>query len=76
MFSMLMLNTAFQAVENVWSIKTRFPMFPADEIYNCICTSPYDKNDITWSQYSKEQCAVSDELDLEFHCILTDSISF
>lgn len=45
-------------------------MFPADEIYNCICTSPYDRNDITWSQYSKEQCAVSDELELEFHCSL------
>lgn len=50
-------------------------MFPADEIYNCICTSPYDRNDITWSQYTKEQCAVSDEIDLE-SLVPSQSISY
>lgn len=48
-----------QAIENVLSIGANFPISDANEIYDCVCTSPLNKDDLTWTKYMKSQCLVS-----------------
>lgn len=49
----------YEAILNVFAIKTKFPMASADDVYDCVCQSPYDINDFNWTTYTKFQCTVS-----------------
>lgn len=56
-----------QAIENVLSIGTKYPITSSKEIYDCICLSPYDKSDFSWTKYTSAQCSVSKSFDQSFN---------
>lgn len=56
-----------KAIENLWSIGVNFPIEPSDSIYDCVCTSPYNKNDLGWAKYSKPECLVCIMFFILFH---------
>ncbi|XP_031624246.1 electrogenic sodium bicarbonate cotransporter 1 isoform X4 [Contarinia nasturtii] len=54
--TLIALIFVYKAIENVLSIGAKYPITSSDEIYDCVCQSPFDKYDFSWAKYTSAQC--------------------
>ncbi|XP_055327038.1 electroneutral sodium bicarbonate exchanger 1-like isoform X4 [Sitodiplosis mosellana] len=46
----------YEAILNVLSIQAKFPISSPDDVYDCVCQSPFDENDYNWTKYTSAEC--------------------
>ncbi|XP_055296340.1 sodium-driven chloride bicarbonate exchanger-like isoform X2 [Sitodiplosis mosellana] len=64
----------YKAVENVISIGDKYPIESSHEVYDCVCQSPYDKNDFSWAKYNGPQCHALNGTRVGMDCDKTEPV--